>query len=72
MVMAISAAVKVGYIDLEPAGDASSQACSNRIGFSVGQPEDKVAYISRIARISVGEFEPQADFPSKNEDAMQK
>jgi len=70
--MAISNEVKVGYIDLEPVGDVSPDACSNRIGFSVGHPEDKIAYINRIARISVGDFEPQADVPSKNESAGQK
>lgn len=60
--MAISNAVKVGQIDLgQVNGPAANSAI--KIGFSSGQIEDKNAYIQQIARIAVGDLDPQFELP---------
>ena len=60
--MAVSNAVKVGQIDL---GQIKGSAGSSRqIGFSVGHIEDKNAYVQQIARIAVGDLDPNVELPN--------
>ena len=54
--MAISDAVKVGSISFGTGSSRASECVSSHgAGFLTSQPEAKLAYIHRIARISVGE-----------------
>jgi hypothetical protein len=58
--MAISNAVKVGYISLG----------NDRFRDAIPRPEEKQAYVNKIARISVGETDPEAHV--SQEDSSQR
>jgi|HubBroStandDraft_4_1064222.scaffolds.fasta_scaffold675562_1 hypothetical protein len=59
--MAISNTVKVGHIDFEPtpSGSGISGSGITQMGFCIQKPEEKQAYITRLARISVGETDAE-------------
>ena len=61
--MAVSNAVKIGQIDLGQI-KGSSSGSATKIGFAIGHIEDKNAYVQQIARIAVGDLDPNVELPN--------
>lgn len=61
--MAVSNAVKIGQIDLGQI-TGSSSGSTTKIGFAIGHIEDKSTYVQQIARISVGDLDPNVELPN--------